>query len=209
MSDKPPSRSSGEKKRAQPTRKLNFTARVRTQLRFAADSLLGADVGWSLALVLLALLLFGNQRCATEIEPMSLGEIARQDIVAPEDLLVIDAVLTEERREQERLAVPDVYVQDTERSSRMAADMSTLFQEGRTRLAESGDLNAAARRALLEGTLEGRVSESALIPLSRQRFAPELEHTLTAGHTPLNRVIQRSQFAQRIQHRRQQSEQNK
>ena len=104
------------KKKTQPTRKLSFTSRVRAQVRQASDSILGADVGWSLALVLLSLLMLGNQRCAARIEPMALGEIAPHDIVAPEDLLVVDATLTAERREEQRLAVPDVYVHDTERA---------------------------------------------------------------------------------------------
>ncbi len=94
MTDKPPSRSTSGKKKTQPTRKLSLSWRVRTQVGRAMDRLLGSDVGWSLTLVAVSLLLLGNQRCGMRIEPFALGEIAPYDIVAPEKLLVVDVMLT-------------------------------------------------------------------------------------------------------------------
>ena len=153
MKDKPPSRGPGGKKKGQPTRRLSFASRVRTQLRRAMDRLLGADVGWSLALVVVSLLLLGNQRCGMTIEPFALGQIAPYDIVAPERLLVVDATLTEERREHERLAVADVYEHSSERADQLVGEMTVLFEEGLRRLADGGELDAAARDTLLNNTL--------------------------------------------------------
>ncbi|TDJ49138.1 MAG: hypothetical protein E2O48_01290, partial [Gemmatimonadetes bacterium] len=151
----------GKRKKSQATRKLSLALRVRTQLRQATDHLLGADVGWSLALVLVSLLLLGNQRCGKTIAPFVLGEIAPYDIVAPEELLVVDAKLTDERREHRRLAVADVYEHNSERAGQLVEEMISLFEEGRQRLVEGGDLDAA------------------LAPLSRLRFSHELQRSLS------------------------------
>ena len=169
----------GKRKKSQATRKLSLALRVRTQLRQAMDHLLGADVGWSLALVLVSLLLLGNQRCGKTIAPFALGEIAPYDIVAPEELLVVDAKLTDERREHRRLAVADVYEHNSERAGQLVDEMISLFEEGRQRLAEGDDLDAAARAALLKNALGDGLPGAALAPLSRLRFSRELQRSLS------------------------------
>jgi len=179
MTDKPPSRGTGGRKKARPTRKLSLALRVRTQVRDAMDRLLGSDVGWSLALVLVSLLLLGNQRCGTAIEPFALGEIAPYDIVAPEEILVVDGTLTEERREQKRLAVADVYEHNAERGDQLVAEMTRIFEQGRQRLAEDGELDAAAREGLLQNALGDSVPDAVLELLSRQRFSPALQRSLS------------------------------
>jgi len=143
------------------------------------DRLLGSDVGWSLALVLVSLLLLGNQRCGTAIEPFALGEIAPYDIVAPEEILVVDGTLTEERREQKRLAVADVYEHNAERGDQLVAEMTRIFEQGRQRLAEDGELDAAAREGLLQNALGDSVPDAVLELLSRQRFSPALQRSLS------------------------------
>ena len=167
MMDKSPSRTTGAKKKAQPTRKLSFGLRVRTQIIHVMDQLLGSDVGWSLALVLVSLLLLGNQRCGMTIEPFALGEIAPYDIVAPEKLLVIDATLTTERREHKRLAVADVYEHNSERGDQLVAEMTLLFEQGRQRLAAGGEMDGDS------------IPDSALGPLSQLGFSIELQRSLS------------------------------
>jgi putative nucleotidyltransferase with HDIG domain len=166
MKDKPPSRSVGGKKKSQPTRKLSFPLRVRAQIWLAMDRLLGSDVGWSLALVVVALALLGNQRCGTTIEPIALGEIAPYDIVAPEELLVVDAALTQERRELRRSAVADVYEHNAERGNQLVSEMALVFEQGRQRLSENAELG------------EG-VPAAALAPLARLRFSSDLQQSLS------------------------------
>jgi putative nucleotidyltransferase with HDIG domain len=158
---------------------LSFGLRVRTQISHVMDQLLGSDVGWSLALVLVSLLLLGNQRCGMTIEPFALGEIAPYDIVAPEKLLVVDATLTTERREHKRLAVADVYEHNSNRGDQLVAEMTLLFEQGRQRLAEGGETNAAAREALLKNALGDSIPDAALAPLSRLGFSTELQRSLS------------------------------
>ncbi len=191
MTDKPPSRGAGAKKKGQPTRKLSFAPRVRGQVRRALDGLLGSDVGWSLALVVVSLLLLSNQRCGMAIEPFALGQIAPYDIVAPEEMLVVDSTLTEERRKSERLAVPDVYEHNSERGDQLVAEMALIFEEGRQRLAAGGELDAATREALLKNALGDSVPEAALGVLSEQRFSPGLQRSLSeaVGHSMRGLVV--------------------
>jgi len=179
MKDKSPSGTTGVKRKGHPTRKLSLASRVRTRFREALDRVLGADVGWSLALVVVSLLLLGNQRCGMTIEPFALGVIAPYDIVAPQTLLVIDATLTEERREHKRLGVADVYEHNSERADQLVGEMIVLFEEGRQRLADGGELDAAAREGLLKNALGERLPDSALAPLSRLRFSAELQRSLS------------------------------
>jgi putative nucleotidyltransferase with HDIG domain len=175
MSDKTPSRPAPKKKKAPPTRKLSFASRVRTSIRDLFDQVLGADVGWSLLLVGVAIVLIGNDRCADRIEPFQAGDIAPYDITTPKEVFVIDVALTEQRRAQQRESVPDVYTHDSARAQRLAAELADLFSEGRARLAEQSQADLESQLAILQEAFDTRIPDSALRALILDRFSPQLE----------------------------------
>ena len=120
-----------------PSRKLNPASRIRARFRRGADRLLGGEIGWSVAFVLVASLLLGSQHCGHEYGQFAVGEVAPEEIVARDEIDVVDTVLTEERRREAREAVLGVYNHDTERGARLAGELAALFDE-RRRLA-AGD----------------------------------------------------------------------
>jgi len=181
MTDKPPSRPAPKKKKAPPTRKLSFASRVRTRIRDLFDQVLGADVGWSLLLVGVALLLIGNDRCADRIEPFQAGEVAPYDITTPKEVFVIDVALTEQRRAQQRESVPDVYTHDSARAQRLAAELADLFSEGRARLAEQSQGDLESQLAILQEAFDTRIPDNALRALILDRFSPQLEDMIVGA----------------------------
>ena len=163
---------SGSKSAPRPrrTRRMSFGLRVRDRVRRATDRILGADVGWSLAFVLVSLVLLGSQSCGGELDALRPGEIAARDILAPEEIHVVDRELTEERRAEARAGVPEVYIHDTTRGPALAADLSALFEMGR-RAAQEARANDPA--------LEQRIPSRARKVLWDRRFEEGLERELT------------------------------
>ncbi len=162
---------------AQPTRKLNFPARVRERIRRGTDTVLGADMAWSAICVLALVALLGTQRCETDYAgTFAVGDVAPQDIRAARETNVIDVELTEARRRAAREAVPQVYVHDAERGTRVVAQLADLFAEGRAALEASSledDPVAAARERLA-----GSFAPDVLNVLLQRRFDPALEREL-------------------------------
>ncbi len=159
---------------ARPTRKLSFPSRIRGSFRKASDRVLDADALWSVAFVLVTLLLLGNQRCGLSYEGLAVGEPAPRDIKAGYDLELPDEELTEERRRQAIAEIPEVWVHDSARGARLARELSALFQRGRQAL-EGGPSAAPALREL-----SGRIGQPTVSLLQRERFAAELEQELAA-----------------------------
>jgi putative nucleotidyltransferase with HDIG domain len=163
-------------RRARPTRKLNYPARVRHSFRRGADRILGADPVWSVAFVLLTMVLLGSQRCGVSYEPYAVGDIAAEDIRVKYDIDLPDEAETEARRAEARDAVPDLYVHDTERVVRLSGELASLFREGRTVIEAADDEGTRRRRA----SLESRFGQESIAALERHGFSTALERSSTA-----------------------------
>ncbi len=158
------------------SRKLSFPSRVRSRVREIGDRVLAADLGWSATFVVVVVALLGSQRCAAPLERYVVGEPAPHDIVARYDFDVEDHALTEERRQQAREAVPDVYVRDSDREVRVAREIAELFAEGRA----AGAVQPSGVDAL------SRVPPDALRVLEGRDWDPAIEEVLT---TSVRRVM--------------------
>lgn len=93
-------------------------------MSLSADRVLGADLLWSAVFCIVAIVLLGTETCRGLPERFVVGDVAPHDIVATSDLEVPDPVLTERKRAEERLAVPDVYVHDRGRADRLVAEFA-------------------------------------------------------------------------------------
>ncbi len=60
-----------------------------------------------------------------------MGQIAPYDIRASYDVDVVDEALTEERRQQARDKILDVYVHDSERRLNLSQEIADVFRDGR------------------------------------------------------------------------------
>ena len=150
-------------------------ARGRNALMRSATRILGADRWWSLAFVLVALLLF------VDISPppaagLHAGDLAPGDLLAPRDLQLPDESQTEALRTEARATVPPVYLYDRIQGDRLAADLAKLLERGR-RGEESDLLPAAVLAALKDGATASAVADT----LDRRR-APR--HEPEGGEQP-------------------------
>ena len=148
MNDEPPS--SGPR--------FPALARSRSALMRSATRILGADRWWSLAFVLVALLLF------VDVSPppaagLHAGERAPSDLLAPRDLQLPDESQTEALRAEARATVPPVYLYDRIQGDRLAADLAKLLERAR-RGEESDLLPAAALAALNDGATASAVTDT-------------------------------------------------
>jgi putative nucleotidyltransferase with HDIG domain len=172
---------SAAKKR--PSRKLNLASRVRNTLRRGADRILGADVAWSVAFVVVVMLLVGTQRCGGGYDTFSVGQPAPQDIRATYDIDVIDEALTEERVREAAAAIPDVYVHDEGRRSRLAQELKTIFEAGRRALERATEEGSEEAAAAASRELADRVPDGALKVLVKAGFSRDLERELISALT--------------------------
>jgi putative nucleotidyltransferase with HDIG domain len=185
MTDDAPQRSSktGRTTSSQrATRKLNLASRVRGRLRRAADWVLGADAFWTAAFLVVTLSVVGSQRCGQSFEQVSVGEIAPRDIRASYDVDVVDEALTEERRQQARDEILDVYVHDSERRLHLSQQLSAVFSDGRAAAEEAATLGVDSGSVIHE-RLDGRVPAPVLDSLRRANFDLMLERPLTSAVT--------------------------
>ena len=143
--------------------RLRLSARTREAMRSSFERVLSADLAWSVAFVGLSLVLLLDLRPSAG-DVLRAGERVDRDVVTPVDLDVVDPVATARRREQARAAARDVYVHDTTRGGRMAADVASLFRRGRA----GEPLGAAAPPA-------------AQAALRAAGFPPELERVLATA----------------------------
>ncbi len=154
------------------SRKLNFTARVRSHVRRWSDRVLGVDAGWSLALVIIVMALLGTQHCGGPGVDYQAGDIAAEDIVAAMDIQVPDVKATENRRQEAMDLEPNVYVHDLNREQRVVSDLAGLIRAGREAL-ERDDKAGAADWELPE-RYQGPVARV----LEKHRYSEELERNL-------------------------------
>jgi len=138
-----------------------------------SDRVLGADLAWSTAFVLLTLVMLGGQRCGTMQDPAVLGETAAEDIRAPFDLEVVDRARTEEMRRAARDAVPDVYLFDGDRGERLAAALGEMFEEGRAAKEEGVEPDVAS--------LPERTREATAAALAAVEWSEDVEQALCAA----------------------------
>jgi putative nucleotidyltransferase with HDIG domain len=150
---------------------------VRGSFRRGANRVLAADAAWSAALVILTLLMLGTQRCGMEFESLSVGESAPYEIKAVSDFDVVDEGLTAERRRQAREAVPEVYTYDTERKKRLAAELSSVFRQGRQDL-QQALVEGRQPDPVAAGVLGARADDKVAELLVRRRFEVALERSL-------------------------------
>jgi putative nucleotidyltransferase with HDIG domain len=162
-------------------RKLSYPSRVREAVRGGSDRVLGVDLGWSAAFIIVSMFLLGSQRCAVSYPKLEAGETAEHDVFVHTDIQVIDHQATEERREEARTAVPEVFVYDVRPMRRHIDELAAIFVTGREAMetAEGDPLGEA--RAVLE-----RLAGPALDVLVEQQFSTDLEAKLTA---PLQEVM--------------------
>ena len=176
MSEEPPA--SGRRKpkrRRRLTRRLSFTSRVRRGFRHSLDRLLGTDPLWSLIGVTVIVGLLGAQRCDSNYATLPPGTQAPRTLRAETDVNILDVVRTEELRRTAREQVPQVYVHDRDRGTRLATQVSDLFAYGRETIStvemEGGENPGAETRTLLADRFDAEVLEVLLT----QRFNPALE----------------------------------
>lgn len=94
--------------------------RLRDGLSRSAQGLLGADLLWSAAFVVVVFTLLAGERRGSDLRVYQAGERIEHDVAAPRDMELRDEGLTRERRAAARDAVPDVYIHDAGRASRLA-----------------------------------------------------------------------------------------
>lgn len=162
------------------SRKLNFPSRIRSSFRRGADRVLGADVAWSITFVVIVVALIGSQRCGGELKQFEVGDVAAHDIIAVSDANVTDIPLTEERRQEARKAVPDVYVHNTERRFSLSGELSAVFEEGRRLLAVPRPEGISDTTAIAQGFGE-RLPPEVVETLAALRFDATLERDLASA----------------------------
>ena len=183
MTDDPSQRrktASGKTRSQPPSRKLSFPSRVRKSFRRGVDRLLATDLVWSGLFVFVVVFLLAGQRCAPDVPPFVAGQPAPEDIRAPFDITFVDEQLTEERRRQAREEVLEVWAHNHERGSNVAAQLASLFEEGRATLDQ-----APPSAPAVAGALTAPMPPGALEVLEQRRFDVELERELTSLLTRL------------------------
>lgn len=107
-------------------------------MRGVADRFLGADLAWSLSLIVVVMLLLGSQRCGTPGAHYQVGDVAPAELVARHDFQVEDVAATEVLIGAARAEVPDVYVHDAAHVDRVLREVERLFVHGRGDAASGG-----------------------------------------------------------------------
>ncbi len=167
-------------------RKLSFPSRVRDAVRRGSDRVLGVDLGWSAALIVMSMLLLGSQRCSVSYPSFEVGDVAGSEVRLHTDIQVVDQEITEQKKEEARQGVAEVYVYEPERSRRLSDQLSEIFQAGRRAMeAAQDDPRGEARRVL-----EGRVPRPALEVLIDNAFSEYLEQAVVGPlQDVMNRVV--------------------
>jgi putative nucleotidyltransferase with HDIG domain len=162
-------------------RKLSYPSRVREAVRGGSDRVLGVDLGWSAAFIVISMLLLGSQRCAVSYPKLEAGETAEHDVFVHTDIQVIDHQATEGRRAEARAAVPEVFVYDVRPMRRHIDELAAIFGTGRDAMEAAEEESLGEARTVLE-----RLAGPALDVLIDHEFSADLEAKLTA---PLQEVM--------------------
>jgi putative nucleotidyltransferase with HDIG domain len=146
---------------------------MRARVREIVDRVLGADLAWSVSLVVVSVLLLAGQRCGMGLPHFQAGDVATVEVVAPFDLDVVDRELTEQRRAQARAGVPDVYVFDTDREARLSEALASRIRSGRE-ARRRGDSPQVEE-------LPERIRELAVAALNDLAWSEDVEQALAAA----------------------------
>jgi len=163
------------------TRKLNLASRVRGRVRRAADRVLNADLFWTGALVLVTLSVVGSQRCSHGYEQYVVGQIAPRDIRATYDVDVVDDALSEERRQQARNEIVDVYVHDSERRLLLSQQLAAVFADARDATEQAITEEIEDPAEAVTDRLAGRAPEPVVEILLDRKADMALERPLTSA----------------------------
>jgi len=164
-----------------PTRKLNLASRVRGRFRRAADKVLNADLFWTASLVLVTLSIVGSQRCGPGYEQYVVGQIAQRDIRATYNVDVVDEPLSEERRQQARNEIVDVYIHDSERRLLLSQQLASVFGDAREAVEQAAADESQDPATAVALRLTGRVPEPVIEILSNRNAEVALERPLTSA----------------------------
>ncbi len=163
--------------RPAPARRLSFSSELRERIHRGVDRLLGVDLVWSAALVIVVLVAWVAPRWGGGIPPLGWGERAPRDVYAPADLQVVDLETTERLRDAARAQVHDVYLHDPSRQQRAIAALRDLFAAGRQAQPRARAPGQDPREAL-RGSWPAGLPEEVWRALSAREFSPEVEQVL-------------------------------
>src|SRR5262245_25501233 len=93
------------------------------RLRSAIDAALRHEWIWAIVTVVLLVLLTWRPPWGKSFGELFEGRIADSDVTAPFDVEIRDDVRTDERRQQARRAVDDIYVFDDQAAARLERDL--------------------------------------------------------------------------------------
>ncbi|HEY6064652.1 MAG TPA: hypothetical protein VIY96_00760, partial [Thermoanaerobaculia bacterium] len=116
--------------------------------------------------------------------PASPGSIAPRDVVAPRDLIVLDATATARRRAEAAAEVPPVYDWDATASPRLEAQLRESFRKARAVL---GPARHPSIGPVVRDAFDLPIGEEALAALGRLSFSDELENALVSTVSELYR----------------------
>jgi len=154
-------------------------SRIRGSVWGGVEGILGADLLWSGALIVLVVLAVGGQRCGHEYEQFLVGQDAPRDIKAVKDFEFIDARSTDDARQHAVDQVFEIYEYHTGRRVQLARQCSELFEQGRQLLLGAAPDGESAQE-LVAQELGDRLSPAALSALVRHRFDSGLERDMTS-----------------------------
>ena len=174
--DKEGPKSSRDRRRS---RRPRLMSRVRDSVWSGVDGILGADLLWSGALILLVILALGGQRCGHEYEQFDVGQAAPSDIKAFKDFEFVDALRTDEARQQAVDQVFEIYEYHTGRSVQLARQLGELFEQGR-QLLQGAEPDEEISEEAVAREIGDRLSPAALNTLLKHRFDPALERDMTS-----------------------------
>jgi putative nucleotidyltransferase with HDIG domain len=184
MSEEPPVKQKKGFRKARPkrpSRKLSLASRVRGTMWRGIDRVLGLDLAWSATFIVVVLLVLGSQRCSGDYGLFAVGEMATEDIKASYGFFVVDEELTAERRDEAIKNQLQVYVHESDKRSRMAARLNSVFTNGRQLLAETSQLAPEEIAAAFESGFQGRVPPEPLALLRELGFTENLESKLASA----------------------------
>lgn len=152
-----------------------LSGRLRVALRRIVKRVLGAELVWGLAFVGGMLVLLESRHWGVGYETFVPGEAVPYNVTAVQDFEVRDEALTHERRSSASDRVPSVYVFDTQRGVRLAAEIASLFEAGRNAAVESG---RGPTESGVWQDLRRRLGPEALEVLTRHGFSGAIEERM-------------------------------
>lgn len=178
----------GQKPRPRPSRKLNFSSRVRASTWRVVHRVLGFDALWSGAFIITVVLVLGVQGCGKSYERFEVGVRAPSDIKALQDFEFIDVRSTDVERRKAEEGVLEIYDHDTERGTRHGRQLNRLFELGRSAIKDAA-LNGEDAAAAATRSMADRIPPGPLSVLVERRFPVDIEREIANA---LQAVLSRS-----------------